>query len=822
VFRKPDPPHSEATGVTAKKPFVVYWNNIPSPYMVDRFNALAERSSIDFCAWFNDRTAEDRSWTVDESTWRFKYRYVPRTSLGRWAVHWPVPVLGRRPDLLVSLYSEPSFLLGWGIARLRGARTCFRVLATYDKWVRRRRFKEILKRLLFRCVDAAETPGNDGRRYAMRYGIPNDRVFVATHTVAPTLARECRLSGAGACDLRLQLGVKGTVFLYVGRLWWGKGLRYLLEAFQVVQRGRKDVSLLIVGDGPDAELLRQQCRELALSAVAFVGFKQRDELPAYYAAADVLVFPTLGDPYGLVVDEALACSLPVISTDAVGEIADRIHEGVNGFIVPSEDSGALAAAMGRLADDDDLRLSMTSAAAATVADRTPERWATEFEDMAHEVLAREPAVSRLRVRTGGATLNDSPLPASRAGERGVPKASSAGNQRHAVAVVWSSFGPYHVSRCEGAVAATGRMYDVVGIELARQSRTYAWNMVTRDVSFTRRTLSLGAVEDLSPLRTFVLLRRAFKDAGCTAAFLESYWPARNLACFAAAKSLGLRTIMMNESHDGTAKAKGLALSLKKMLVRRFDAALVGGERHRQYFASLGLPRERIFLGYDAVDNHYFEREAGAARASGAALRAAYGLPRRYVLSLGRMVPKKNLSVLIRACALLKQVNGSAFPVVFVGSGADEDALKRLAADRGLRVIDRTVDESTAEGDVYFYGFRQIEENPIFYALAEAFVLPSVAEEWGLVVNEAMACATPVIVSRNAGAAELVRQGLNGYRFDAVSADELARVINEFVADPQLSSRLGRTAAADIKNWGCERFGSEVLRAMKTLEAECAG
>jgi glycosyltransferase involved in cell wall biosynthesis len=795
------------TGITAKKPFVVYWNNIPSPYMVDRFNALADRDSIDFCVWFNDRTVEDRSWTVDESTWRFKYRYIPRTSFAGWTVHWPSPVLGRRPDLLVSLYSEPSFLLGWAIARVRGAKTCFRVLATYDKWVRRRRFKEILKGWLFRCVDAAETPGNDGRRYAMKYGVPEDRVFVATHTIAPTLARQCQLSASQAVEFRRELGVRGTVFLYVGRLWWGKGLHYLLQAFQRVQREREDVSLLIVGDGPDLDLLEQQCKELRLSGVTFVGFKQREALPAYYAAADVLVFPTLGDPYGLVVDEALACSVPVISTDAVGEIADRIHEGVNGLIVPSEDSSALAAAMGRLAGDENLRRSMASAAAARVAERTPERWATEFENMAHEVLAREPAISpRIAVRWPAAA--------------DVREANSAGNEKPAVAVVWSSFGPYHVSRCEGVVAATQK-YEVVGIELAGQSRTYPWNAVTRDVSFVRRTLSAGAVEDLSPLRAFVLLRRAFKDGGCTAAFLESYWPARNLACFAAAKSLGLRTIMMNESHDGTAKARGLALSIKKMLVRRFDAALVGGERHRQYFASLGLPRDRIFVGYDAVDNHYFEQAAASVRANAAALRAAYGLPRRYVLSVGRMVSKKNLSVLIRASALLKDAHGSALPVVFVGSGVEEDGLKRLAADLGLRVIDRTVDQSTAEGDVLFYGFRQIDENPVFYALAEAFVLPSIAEEWGLVVNEAMACATPVIVSHNAGAAELVREGVNGYRFDATTPEDLARVLDAFVADTQLTNRLGQTAAADIKHWGCERFGEEVLHAMQTLEQACA-
>ncbi|AER56169.1 hypothetical protein DSC_07590 [Pseudoxanthomonas spadix BD-a59] len=57
------------------RPFVVYWNNIPSPYMVERFNALADRNPFEFEAWFNDRIHSDRSWTVDEAAWRFRYRY---------------------------------------------------------------------------------------------------------------------------------------------------------------------------------------------------------------------------------------------------------------------------------------------------------------------------------------------------------------------------------------------------------------------------------------------------------------------------------------------------------------------------------------------------------------------------------------------------------------------------------------------------------------------------------------------------------------------------------------------------------------------------
>ena len=103
------------------KPRVVYWNNIPAPYLVERFNALTDRGNLDFEAWFNERCESDRSWDVDESKWQFPYRYMPALRVYSHRVRFPLPVLiDKPPDVLISLYAEPVFLIGWMIARLRG------------------------------------------------------------------------------------------------------------------------------------------------------------------------------------------------------------------------------------------------------------------------------------------------------------------------------------------------------------------------------------------------------------------------------------------------------------------------------------------------------------------------------------------------------------------------------------------------------------------------------------------------------------------------------------------------------------------------------
>jgi glycosyltransferase involved in cell wall biosynthesis len=275
--------------------------------------------------------------------------------------------------------------------------------------------------------------------------------------------------------------------------------------------------------------------------------------------------------------------------------------------------------------------------------------------------------------------------------------------------------------------------------------------------------------------------------------------------------------MMNESHAGTEKATGLKKALKKFIISRFDAALVGGAPHCRHFVSLGLPSELIHTGYDAIDNNFFSREAGKARLNSESIRLKLGLPKRYFLSLGRMVAKKNLSTLVQAFALFKKAKpDSEHRLVFVGSGQTQCELisQCLLLNLSVNVIPAN---DQAEADVFFCGFRQIHENPLFYALSDAFVLPSSQEEWGLVVNEAMACGLPVIVSKTVGSAEdLVIPEINGYQFDPSSAEELAVILIKLASDRQKIALMGAASSEIIRNWGCENFATRALGILEKL------
>ena len=374
------------------KAHVVYWNNIPAPYMVERFNAVARRGNIELEAWFGARTEPDRSWIIKESTWEFPYRYLPRPGLGRYRVSIPTRFLAKqRPDLLVSLYASPSFVVGLRLAWWRGWRTAIWVEATFDAWIRRNAAKEALKRRIFSRVEGVITAGPDGRAMAQRYGVDPNRTHIVRHVVdvdffssATALGRDLRE------ETRSELSLDGVVYLYVGRLWRGKGVQLLLDAYADLAGDRdKPSSLLMVGDGPEAPAVRRFSAERGLS-VRLAGFRQKNELPRMYAASDIFVFPTLGDPYGLVVDEAMAAGLPVISTTSAGEIHERVHDGENGYLVPADDATALAIAMRRLGSDPALRSRMGTRSAEMIAPYTPDRWAEQFEIAVDAIVASAP------------------------------------------------------------------------------------------------------------------------------------------------------------------------------------------------------------------------------------------------------------------------------------------------------------------------------------------------------------------------------------------------------------------------------------------------
>lgn len=360
-----------------------------------------------------------------------------------------------------------------------------------------------------------------------------------------------------------------------------------------------------------------------------------------------------------------------------------------------------------------------------------------------------------------------------------------------VAVIFDNFGPYHIAR----LTASSSLMTVLGVEVAGSSQDYAWVRPAGDRPFEQVTLFPdGRSAQATP---FDLARKI-------AAALDAFQPDivaipgwHDRAALAAlhwvdGKQDTVRIIVMSESNRDDGQRSFHKEFVKRHIVGLCSAGLVGGTRAARYLEGLGMAPDQIALGYDVVDNGYFAAHAAAARSNAAAIRSRLNLPDDYFLSSCRFIPKKNLPFLIDAYAAFRASRqGDVWPLVLMGDGEMRPALEAQVTALGL-------------GDmVRFPGFVQYESLPAYYGLARAFVLASTVEQWGLVVNEAMASGLPVLVSNHCGcAADLVVDGQNGFTFDP---NDQAGLVRGFGAVADHAAALGAASAALIAPWSPDRF-----------------
>jgi glycosyltransferase involved in cell wall biosynthesis len=252
-----------------------------------------------------------------------------------------------RPDaLLLFGYKWASHLRAVRWARLNGVPILFRGDSNLIGRPSPRLRVLLPLRLLFAQLASFLYVGSANRDYFTRFGVPDRKLFFAPHSVnAAHFDRSSRPTIESAEKLRRELGLsaKTKVVLFAGKLVQGKQPMELLKAFLNLRPA--DTALVFVGDGPEKERLTSFASDSGAAPsgnpVHFLPFANQSEMPARYLLADIFVLPSLGETWGLAVNEAMHMGVPCIVSERVGCQRDLVTHGETGWVFDSGDPHAL-------------------------------------------------------------------------------------------------------------------------------------------------------------------------------------------------------------------------------------------------------------------------------------------------------------------------------------------------------------------------------------------------------------------------------------------------------------------------------------------------
>ncbi|WP_338422806.1 glycosyltransferase family 4 protein [Aphanizomenon flos-aquae] len=368
---------------------------------------------------------------------------------------------------------------------------------------------------------------------------------------------------------------------------------------------------------------------------------------------------------------------------------------------------------------------------------------------------------------------------------------------HEIAILFANYGPYHVARVKAAYyAAQTKGWNVSGIELARSEKEYPWKTKLDQIPFP----IYSAINDV-PLETvkfrdlctklIALLNQTNPDAIAISGYARPAMLVALLWCLYQRKT----AILLSETTENDEPRSWWKEKIKKFLISKYQAALVGGNPHKRYLIKLGMPTDAIFLGYDVVGNDVFHPDQIKSLPS--------PLNKPFFLSINRFVHKKNLPFLLSAYAEYRKLVGDqSWDLVLCGDGE-------------LRVqLEQQITNQAIQDYVHLPGFLQQQELLPYFAHASCFIHASVQEQWGLVVNEAMASGLPVLVSNRCGCYEdLIIEGVNGFGFDPENVQQLTDLMLKISSEKIDLQTMGNAALEHIQQFSPDYFAQGLIQAV---------
>lgn len=282
----------------------------------------------------------------------------------------------------------------------------------------------------------------------------------------------------------------------------------------------------------------------------------------------------------------------------------------------------------------------------------------------------------------------------------------------------------------------------------------------------------------------------------------------NIIAVITAKLLGIKLLMRAETQLNVEPLRIKKIFRKpvmKLFYNFFNGFLYIGSRNREYYKYIGVNDSKLFFVPYTVNNDFFISEVENAKKNYSEIKNRFNINNNNlnIVYASKLMKRKNPIHLLKAFENVKKKLENV-NLIFVGTGEEEDNLKNYVNTNKIN-------------NIYFLSFLNQSELPKAFAISDIFVLPSVNEQWGLIINEAMCASLPVIVSDVVGAVpDLLKEGINGYSFQAGNVEQLAEKLYLILSDNELRISMGKKSREIISKWSYNECIQGIQQALKTI------
>ena len=362
---------------------VVLINNILGPLRFPIYNILSQAKGINLLVFFLAKTDPNRRWDIPYEEIHFNYKLLP--GINFLIEHIEMPIYFNWGLMKELKFFQPDIICIVGYHYLASIIVLLYAKLTKTKIVLwsgshllsgfiKNPLIDFYKKTIVPKFDSYITYGTAAKEQIIHYGAKPERIIVSCNTIdVEWFIKKSQEVQQGNELKEIKKKYRARNILYVGSFVARKGVFNLIKAFY--RLNMYNVGLILIGDGIEKSIYLEYIKEHQIKNVFFEGFVQKENIVRYYGLADVFVLPSSNEVWGLVVNEAMACGLPVISSKLAGVTRDLVKDGKNGFSFNPNDIDELTQKLRELILNDKERVEMGKKSLEIIKDKTPQEYA---------------------------------------------------------------------------------------------------------------------------------------------------------------------------------------------------------------------------------------------------------------------------------------------------------------------------------------------------------------------------------------------------------------------------------------------------------------